>query len=160
MVNFSTVEPGLPAVSSYSFSLAAEEGPLDAVSAYRQGLEENVPLIANRLGGAMVPAADSASFFSLSADNIALLAFKPSADGKPEHYILRLQEIAGIPAEAEIKGVLKVTEAKLVSMTEEKELGSVDTAPLKVHLKPHETLTLQLTIPHPHKERSARWWEW
>jgi len=27
-------------------------------------------------------------------------------------------------------------------------------------LKPHETLTLRLTIPHVHKERSSRWWEW
>jgi alpha-mannosidase len=160
MVNFSTVEPGLSAVSSFSFSLTVKEGPLDAVSSYRQGLEENIPLIADQLNGAMAPATDNASFFSLSADNVTLLAFKPSADGKPEHYILRLQEIAGKSAEAEIKTPLKVTEAMLVSMTEDAELGPLNTPPLKVQLKPHETLTLQLTIPHPHKERSARWWEW
>jgi len=160
MVNFSTVEPGLPAVSSYSFSLTAREGPLDAVLSYRQGLEENVPLIVDRLAGAMAPATDSASFFSLSADDVTILAFKPSADGKPEHYILRLQEIAGKSADTEIKTPLKVTEAKLVSMAEDIELGPLNIAPLQVHLKPHETLTLQLTIPHPHKERSARWWEW
>jgi hypothetical protein len=133
---------------------------LDAVSSYRQGLEENVPLIADRLADAMAPATDSASFFSLSADNVTILAFKPSADGKPEHYILRLQEIAGKSADTEIKTPLKVTEAKLVAMTEDTELGPMNTAPVKVHLKPHETLTLRLTIPHPHKERSARWWEW
>jgi len=160
MVNFSTVEPGLSAVSSYSFSLTAKEGPLGAVSSYRQGLEENVPLITARLAGAMAPATGSASFFSLSADNVTILAFKPSANGKPEHYILRLQEIAGKSADTEIKTPLKVTEAKLVSMAEDIELGPLNIAPLQVHLKPHETLTLQLTIPHPHKERSARWWEW
>jgi len=160
MVNFSMIEPGLPAVSSYSFSLTANQGPLDAVTSYRQGLEENVPLIADRLDNAMAPATFTSSFFSLSSENVTLLAFKPSADGKPEHYILRLQEIAGKPAEAEIKTPLKVTEAKLVSMTEDTELGPVSATPLKVLLKPYETVTLQLTIPHPHKERSARWWEW
>ena len=108
----------------------------------------------------MAPATDSASFFSLSADNVTILAFKPSADGKPEHYILRLQEIADKSADTEIRTPLKVTEAKLVSMTEDTELGPLSTATVKVHLNPHETLTLQLTIPHPHKERSAHWWEW
>lgn len=160
MVNFPTVEPGLPDVSSYSFSLAANEGPLDAVSSYRQGLEENVPFVVERLANAMEPAAGSGSFFTLSTDNAVLLAFKPSADGKPEHYVLRLQEITGKQADAEVKTPLKITEARLVSMTEDKELASVGITPLRVQLKPHETLTLQLTIPHPHKERSARWWEW
>jgi alpha-mannosidase len=160
MVNFSTIEPGLPAISSYSFSLAANTGPLDAVLSYRQGAEGNVPLIAATLDNAMAPAMDLLSFFSLSADTVAILAFKPSADGNPEHYILRLQEIAGKSADAEIKTVLRVSEAKLVSLTEDVELASVSPSPLRVSIKAHETLTLQLTIPHAHKERSTRWWEW
>jgi len=160
MVNFSTVEPGLPAVSSYSFSLSANRGPLDAVASYRDGWEENVPLIVTQLDNSMAPAADAVSFFSISAENVALLAFKPSTDGKPEHYVLRLQEIAGKTVDAEIRTTLKVTEVAIVSMTEEEELGAASAQPLRVHLKPHETLTVRLTIPHAHKERSARWWEW
>jgi alpha-mannosidase len=74
--------------------------------------------------------------------------------------ILRLQEIAGKPADATVTTSLKVTTAAIVSMTEDEELAAAHTQPLTVHLKPHETLTLRLTIPHPHKERSARWWEW
>jgi hypothetical protein len=160
MVNFSTVEPGLPVVSTYSFSLRANRGPLDAVASYRDGWEENVPLIATQLDNSMSPAADTGSFFSISAENVALLAFKPSTDGNPEHYTLRLQEIAGKPADAKITTTLKVTAAATVSLTENEELATASAQPLIFHLKPHETLTVRLTIPHPHKERSARWWEW
>jgi len=160
MVNFSTVEPGLPAVSTYSFSLRANRGPLDPVASYRDGWEENVPLISTQLDDSMAPAADTGSFFSISAENVDLLAFKPCTDGNPEHYILRLQEIAGTPADAKITTTLKVTAAAIVSMTEDEELAAATAQPLSFYLKPHETLTVRLTIPHPHKERSARWWEW
>jgi hypothetical protein len=160
MVNFSSVEPGLPAISTYSFSLRANRGPLDAVASYRDGWEENVPLIATQLDNSMAPAADTGSFFSFSAENVALLAFKPSTDGNPEHYTLRLQEIAGNPADAKVTTTLKVTGASVVSMTEDEEVATATLQPLSFHLKPHETLTVRLTIPHPHKERSAQWWEW
>jgi alpha-mannosidase len=108
----------------------------------------------------MAPATDASSFFSLSAENVALLAFKPSADGNPEHYTLRLQEIAGKPADTKITTTLRVTATEIASMTEDEELATTSAQPLSVHLKSHETLTVRLTIPHPHKERSARWWEW
>ena len=160
MVNFSTVEPGLPAASNYSFSLRANHGPLDAVISYHDGWEENVPLIVTQLDNSMAPAADTGSFLSISAENVALLAFKPSTDGNPEHYILRLQEIAGKPGDAKIITTLKVTAAAIVSMTEDEELAAATAQPLTVQMKPHETLTVRLTIPHPHKERSSRWWEW
>lgn len=160
MVNFSTVEPGLPAVSTYSFSLRANRGPLDAVASYRDGWEENVPLVVTQLDNSMAPAADTGSFISIGADNVAQLAFKPSADGNPEHYTLRLQEIAGKSTDAKITTTLKVAAAAIVSMTEDEEIAPATVQPITVHLKPHETLTVRLTIPHPHKERSARWWEW
>jgi hypothetical protein len=160
MVNFSTVEPGLAAVSTYSFAFRANRGPLDAVASYHDGWEENVPLIATLIDNAMAPAADTGSFFSISAENITLLAFKPSTDGNPEHYILRLQEIAGKPADAKVTTALKVTAASVVSMTEDEELATAGVQLLSFHLKPHETLTVRLTVPHPHKERSPRWWEW
>lgn len=119
-----------------------------------------MPLIAVELDNSMAPAADTGSFFSISAENVTLLAFKPCTDGNPEHYILRLQEIAGKPAEATIRTTLKVTAAAVVSMTEDEEVATVTAQPLIFHLQPHETLTVRLTVPHPHKERSARWWEW
>jgi hypothetical protein len=160
MVNFSAVEPGLPSVSTYSFSLRANRGPLDAIASYRDGWEENVPLIVTQLDNSMAPAADTGSFMSIGADNVAQLAFKPSADGNPEHYTLRLQEIAGKPTDAKITTTLKVAASAIVSMTEDEEIAPATVQPIIVHLKPHETLTVQLRIPHPHKERSARWWEW
>jgi len=160
MVNFATVEPGLPAVSIYSFSLRANRGPLDAVASYRDGSEENLPLITTQLDNSMAPATNTGSFFSISAENVALLAFKPSTDGNPEHYTLRLQEIAGNPVDTKVSTTFKVTAAAIVSMTEDEELATATAQPLSVHLKSHETLTMRLTIPHPHKERSARWWEW
>lgn len=160
MVNFSAVEPGLPSVSTYSFSLRANRGPLDAIASYRDGWEENVPLIVTQLDNSMAPAADTGSFMSIGADNVAQLAFKPSADGNPEHYTLRLQEIAGKPTDAKITTTLKVASSAIVSMTEDEEIAPATVQPIIVHLKPHETLTVQLRIPHPHKERSARWWEW
>jgi len=160
MVNFSTVEPSLPPVSTYAFSLRANRGPLDAVASYRAGWEENVPLNTTQLDNSMAPATNTGSFFSISAENVSMLAFKPSTDGNPEHYIIRLQEIAGTPADAEITTTLRVKAAAIVSMTENEELAAATAQPLRVHLKPHETLTVRLTIPHPHKERSVRWWEW
>jgi hypothetical protein len=160
MVNFSTVEPGLPAVSTYSFSLRANRGPLDAVASYRDGWEENVPLVVTRLDNSMAPSADTRSFISIGADNVAQLAFKPSADGNPEHYTLRLQEITGKPTDAKITTTLKVAAAAIVSITEDEEIAPATVPPITVHLKPHETLTVRLIIPHAHKERSARWWEW
>ena len=160
MVNFATVEPGLPAVSTYSFSLRANRGPLDAVASYRDGWEENVPLVVTKLDNSMAPATNTGSFISIGADNVAQLAFKPSADGNPEHYTLRLQEIAGQSTDAKITTTLKVAAAAIVSMTEDEEIAPATVQPITVHLKPHETLSVRLTIPHPHKQRSARWWEW
>jgi hypothetical protein len=160
MVNFSTVEPGLPVISTYSFSLSANRGPLNPVVSYRAGWEENVPLVTTQLDNSMAPASKTGSFISIGADNVAQLAFKPSADGNPEHYTLRLQEIAGKPIDAKIATTLKVAAAAIVSMTEDEEIAPATVQPITVHLEPHETLSVRLTIPHPHKERSARWWEW
>jgi alpha-mannosidase len=160
MVNFSTVEPGLQPQSWYRFSLSSEDGDLNPVACYREGTSFDVPLIAAELGGGMAPAQPQGSYFSLTADNVVLLAFKPSSDGNPEHYIVRLQEIAGNKAVTELRTPLKITAAEETSLTETEALGAIPTNPLRVTLLPHQTLTVRLTVPHPHKERSERWWEW
>jgi len=160
MVNFSTVEPGLPAQLWYHFAVSSADGSPNPVESYREGASFDVPLITAELAGGMAPAQPQGSYFSLSADDVALLAFKPSADGNPEHYTMRLQEIAGSKAVTELKTSLKIAAADETNLTENVVLGSLPINPLRVSLSPHQTLTLRLTIPHPHKERSERWWEW
>jgi alpha-mannosidase len=116
--------------------------------------------MAVELDSNLSPAAPAMSYFSLSSPNVILLAFKPSADQNPEHYTIRLQEIAGKETVAELTTPLKITAAEEISMTEDVVVRGVPISPLRVNLAPHETLTLCLTIPHPHKKRSERWWEW
>jgi hypothetical protein len=160
MVNFSTVEPNLPAQSWYHFALSSADGDLVPVESYREGTSFDVPLIAMELPGGMAPAQPQGTYFSLSSEDVALLAFKPSADGNPEHYTVRLQEVAGNKGVTELKTPLKVTAAEETNLTETDVLRPLAINPLRVTLLPHETITLRLTIPHPHKERSERWWEW
>ena len=160
MVNFSTVEPNLPAQSWYHFALSSADGDLDPVESYREGTSFDVPLMAVELAGGMTPAQPQGTYFSLSSEDVALLAFKPSADGNPEHYTVRLQEIAGKKGETELKTPLKVTAAEETNLTETEVLRPLAINPLRAPVLPHETITLRLTIPHPHKERSERWWEW
>lgn len=160
MVNFSTVEPGLPASSWFNFSLTSSAGTLDANSSSRAGWSFDVPLMAVELDSNMSPVAPAMSYFSMSSPNVIMLAFKPSADGDPQHYTIRFQEIAGRESDLELKTPLNITAAEEISMTEDRDLGAEPIAPVRLHLRPHETLTVRLTIPHPHKKRSERWWEW
>jgi hypothetical protein len=161
MVNFQTVEPGLPANSWYNFSISSNSGDLDPVASSQEGWSFDVPLQALQLDANLSPAVPSSSYFSLSSSNVILLAFKPSEDQDQEHYTIRLQEIAGEATDVELKTPLNITAAEETSMSEDRDLNAVAvTAPLKLHLSPHETLTLRVTIPHPHKKRSERWWEW
>jgi hypothetical protein len=160
MVNFTTVEPGLPSTSWYHFGITSARGDLDPVASYREGVSFDLPLMTAVLTSSMTPAEPQLSYFSLSADNVAVLAFKPSADGNLEHYTVRLQEIAGESVDVELKTPLKITAVEETNLTEDQVTGPVALNPLRVKISPHETMTLRLTIPHPHKTRSDRWWEW
>jgi glycosyl hydrolase family 38 len=160
MVNFQTVEPGLPAQSWYHFALSSTGGDMKPVESYREGLAFDVPLISAELAEGMAPAQPQGSYFSPNADGVVLLAFKPSADGNPEHYTLRLQEIAGKKIATELTTPFKIIDAAETNLTENEVLRPISTNPLRITLTPHQTMTLRLTIPHPHKERSERWWEW
>ncbi len=160
MVNFSTVEPDLPAQSWYRFALRSAGGGMNPVESYREGTSFDVPLIATELAGGMAPAQSQGSYFPLTSENVALLAFKPSADGNAEHYTVRLQEIAGNKVVTELKTPLKITAVEETNLTENEVLSALTVNPIRVTILPHQTMTLRLTIPHPHKERSERWWEW
>jgi len=160
MTNFANLEPGLERVPLvFHYAISSGGGIPDTAQQYRSSIESTVPMLAAALLPHTAPAQPSDSFFSLSAPNVVILAFKPSTDGDPNHYTLRLQEVAGTNAEVTVTTRLKVSEAALTSMTEETVLQSVP-LPLKVAMTPHETKTLRLTIPHDAKTRSHRWWEW
>lgn len=160
MVNFDELEPGLENTPlQFDFAITSEPGSADLVSSYRAGLGFDVPLIAEALPPHTAPAATSGYFFAIDSPNVVMLAFKPSADGDPNHYTLRLQEISGKACRTTVTSVLPVTQAELTDMTEWNVISQVG-LPIKVSLQPNETVTLRLTIPHATKSRSHRWWEW
>lgn len=159
--NFAGVEPGMEDVPlELTVVITSAAGPPDFVASYRRGRELNVPLLAAALLPSLAPEKPAGWFWSVSAENVALLAFKPSANGSPEHFTLRLQEIAGRAAEAVLETPLAITAAEETSMTEDPLASRLPVAPLRVRLTPYQTLTLRLTIPHAARQRSHRWWEW
>lgn len=160
MVNFPSVEPGLEHEPLWFDFVLTSGGDFDPAAGYREGWDFDVPLIAATLLPGMTPAQAEGSFFTLSAPNVAVLAFMPSADGDPNDYMLRLQEIAGKAADVELTTPVKITAAATTSMTEDAILQKLPAAPVRVRLGPHETVTLRLTIPHHSKSWSKRWWEW
>lgn len=160
MVNFATVEPGLDTPMKFGFSITSGNDQFDPVAAYRAGWERSLDLLVSRPLPQTRPAQLTASFLSMSAPNVSVLAFKPSADSDPNHFMLRLQEVAGKETDVEIATALKATVLEETNMTEDQVLRLFDVNPMRVHISPHQTLTLRLTIPHESKTRSHRWWEW
>ena len=151
-VYFPTVEPGLNFPDRYYYGLTSEAGKFNAVSASRAGWELNMPLLAVALPPSAVPNQPQMSFWSVSADNVEILAFKPSADGEPGHYTLRLQEISGRNVEAELQTPFLVTRAEKVSLTEDGHRETLSSQPLRVPIKPFETITLRLALSFPPEE--------
>jgi hypothetical protein len=160
MVNFDTVEPGLESPLEFSIAVTSGDGTFDPVTVYHAGWEQSVPLLVSRPLPGTRPAQAAESFLSVDSSNIAILAFKPSSDGDPNHFTLRLQEVSGRPTDAVITTRMKPTVVEETTMTEEQVLNRLSADPVRVHLGPHQTMTLRLTIPHENKIRSHRWWEW
>ncbi len=146
VVTLPTVEPGYGPLYSSSFALTVAS-KFDPVASWRQGWEFNVPLVVSMLSSDRKPRSPSGSFFDLSAPNVAILAFRPSTDGNPDHYMMRLQEIAGRGAVFSLSSKLKVAGAAETSMTEDQVIHSALNLS-QLSIGAHETLTLQLTIPH------------
>jgi len=160
MVNFKNLEPGFETVPlSFTFAITSNEGAPNFAEAHHGAAALNLPFISARLLPHTAPAKPSGSFFSISAANVVINTFKPSVDGNPDHYTLRLQEIAGQTTDVAITTPLQVSEAALTNLTEDAVLGA-QTLPLKLSVAAHQTVTLRLTIPHKSKARSNRWWEW
>ncbi len=159
-VNFPDLEPGYSPRSWYRFTLSSGADRFEPSTAYKLGWSLDVPLIARELDSGMAPAEPTGSFFAVDKPNVVILAFKPSTDGNAEHYTLRLQEIAGQATDVQIATALKITAAEETALTEDQVLRTLSSSPVKASIGAHQTMTLRLTIPHPHKQRSEKWWEW
>jgi hypothetical protein len=145
-MTFPTVEPGYGPRYTSSFGITSA-AIFDPVGSYRAGWDFNVPLITALLPPNREPDEKTGSFFSVSAPGVAILAFKPSADGNPDHYMLRLQEVPGEEQDFALASMLKIDAVDETAMTEVQVLRTgLDAKHLKIG--GHETLTLRLTIPH------------
>jgi hypothetical protein len=144
VVTFPTVEPGYGPRYTASFAITSAAS-FDPVSSYRAGWEFNVPLITALLPPEKQPDESAGSFFSVSAPNVAILAFKPSADGNPDHFTMRLQEFAGNATNFAIHSSLTINAVAETAMTEDVILRPGLNAD-EINIGAHETLTLQLTI--------------
>lgn len=84
---------------------------------------------------------------SLNAENVVVEDLKPSREGKPDHYMLRLQEIAGKPATVSLRFAFPILSVDATTMNENRVLlHGLSVGALQ--LGPYETLTLPLTVPH------------
>jgi hypothetical protein len=146
VVTFPTVEPGYGPRYTASFAITSAAS-FDPVASYRAGWDYNVPLITALLHPDREPNENTGSFFSLTAPDVAILAFKPSVDGNPDHYMLRLQEVAGEAQDFALASSLRIEAVDETAMTEDQVLRTgLDAKHLRIG--GHETLTLLLTIPH------------
>jgi hypothetical protein len=146
VVTLPTVEPGYGPRYTASFA-STSAASFDPVASYRAGWDYNVPLITALLPPDREPDENTGSLFSVSAPDVAILAFKPSADGNPDHFTLRLQEIAGSAAKCALHSSLRISAVAETAMTEDVILHPGLNAG-EINIGAHETLTLQLTIPH------------
>jgi hypothetical protein len=146
VVTFPTVEPGYGPRYTASFAITSAAS-FDPVASYRAGWNYNVPLITALLPLDREPDENTGSFFSVTAPDVAILAFKPSANGNPDQYMLRLQEVTGTAQDFAITSSLRVEAVHETTMTEDRVLRTgLDAKHLTIG--GHETLTLLLTIPH------------
>ncbi|MGB7742395.1 MAG: glycosyl hydrolase-related protein, partial [Terracidiphilus sp.] len=146
VVTLPTVEPGYGPRYTSSFAITSAAN-FDPVESYRAGWDYNVPLITALLPADRGPDKNSGSFFSVSAPDVAILAFKPSADGNPDHFTLRVQEIAGNTTKFDLHSAFKISSLAETTMTEDVVLHPA-LSQSDIEIGSHETLTLQLTIAH------------
>jgi hypothetical protein len=145
VVEFQTTEPGLPSMYRFDFALSSARGELDPVNSYRSGAEFELPLVMVNLPKGTRPASWVGDFFRLDVPNVVFLDLKPSVDGSPDHFTIRLQEIAGSKTNFKLLGQLKIANLARTTMTErgvlEENLNQEN-----LIIGPHETLTLRATL--------------
>jgi alpha-mannosidase len=79
---------------------------------------------------------------------VVLQALRPSSDGHPDDFLLRLQEIEGKPVELSLKLPFTIRSIAETTLTEDKILRQ-GVEPNAMHLSPYQTLTLRLSVVRP-----------
>lgn len=139
-----TVEPHFSPEKTFAFAIESSSGPADPIEVYHAGVSDDanyVLLLPSAVGLTNL----SGSLLSISDAGIVVLDLKHSEDGISNHYMLRLQEIAGKQRVAALKLPLRVTSVVETSLTEDRVLRS-NLSLQHIDIEPHETLTLQLTV--------------
>lgn len=145
ITSFDTYEPEYPSLYHFSFALRGEAGKADPVIAQQFEVHDDSEYI--EVPAHRRPARWAASLVSLSASNVVMEVLRPSLDGNPDDYLLRLQEIAGKPAELNLKFPLPLRSIAETTLTEDVILHS-DIQANSIHLSPHQTLSLRLSVAH------------
>ena len=145
VTSFETYEPGYPTTYTFSFALTGEAGPVDATAAERFVTGDDSDTVVLPIDHR--PSSSTASLLSLSAPNVVVKALRPSSDHDPDDFLLRLQEIAGKPTDLKLTFPLQLRSIAETNLTEDRILRSnIQTNAL--HLSPHQTLTLRLSVAH------------
>ena len=159
VVNMATVEPGLGQQFVFDYSIRGG-GVWDTVTAWHFGAEFNLPLQAAYVD--TPPSQPVGSFFSISNDNVQIVAVKTISDSvihgevsatplDPQAnkvFILRLQEFAGRAAAVNLFLPVKIKSAAKMNLTEDVELSKIPSisSPLKFQLAPYETATIRVEL--------------
>ena len=144
VVSFDTFEPGYPSTYAFSFALTAAPGAADSVEAHRFGMQHAFEVV--QLLPGHRPAEWARSFLSLSTPNVIVLAMKPSSDGNPDHFMLRLQEVAGKSSPVRLNFAFPILTIAETTLTEDRILRS-KLAKEALRLSPYQTLTLRIAVP-------------
>ncbi|MGL5922775.1 alpha-mannosidase [Chroococcidiopsis sp.] len=104
----------------FTYALYPHAGTWQQAQTVRRGYELNIPLQVLRLPAApatsgKIPA--TTSFLTISADNLILMAFKPSEDN-PQELILRCYECHGDTAQLDLQNTLNLSVADNLDLLE------------------------------------------
>jgi hypothetical protein len=146
VTSFETYEPGYPTTYKFSYAITSEAGPVDPVFAHRFVVEDDSNAVELPIDHR--PSSSTASFLSLSAPNVVVETLRPSIDRSPDDFLLRLQEVSGKPADLKLNFPFRLRSIAETNLTEDRILRTgVDAN--AIHLSPHQTLTLRLSVAHP-----------
>ncbi len=142
--SFDTFEPGYGSERTFSFAIQSSSGAADPIAIYRDGTSDDANEVL-ALPPSVPLAKASGSLLSVDDAGVAVLDLKPSEDGIPNHYMLRLQEIAGKHSVAALTLPARVISVAETSVAEDRVLRA-DVSPSHIDIAPHQTLTLRLTV--------------
>ena len=158
IINMPTVEPGMEGNYVFEYALAAG-GVFDPIYSWKMGANFNVPLRPEYV--ATMPAATSASYFSIDQPNVQIVVVKPISDSvirgevsaNPldpklnKVFVARLQEFTGRETTVRLSVPSKVRSAAKMDQTETRVLQELTQfSPITLTLKPFETATVRFEI--------------